>query len=173
MFLARIGIEDFEGTADDARKAFAEAQRKIGPTMGANLDDLNESQLCDDFHYTVFPNMTFNTHSLFTWVFTHRPHPTDPNKMYFDFISLMNAPGIEVPRPEKEFYSTENGDTLDGKCDGGELLDEDLYNLPRIQAGMRSGAFQDLHLGMQEVRILHHHRTLEGYLEAGQGGADS
>jgi phenylpropionate dioxygenase-like ring-hydroxylating dioxygenase large terminal subunit len=168
MFLARVGIEGFEGTADDARKAFAERQRKIAPTMGANLSDLNDSQLCDDFHYTVFPNMTFNTHALFTWVFTHRPHPTDPNKMLFDFISIMNAPGIDVPRPEKEFYSTENGDTLDGKCDGGELLDEDLYNLPRIQAGMRSGAFQHLHLGSQEVRILHHHKTLEGYLEASE-----
>ena len=90
--------------------------------------------------------------------------------MLFDFISIMNAPGIDVPRPEKEFYSTANGDTLDGKCDGGELLDEDLYNLPRIQAGMRSGAFKDLHLGSQEVRILHHHKTLEGYLAAGESG---
>jgi len=171
MFLERIGIEGFEGSAEEARKAFAEQQRKIAPTMGANLDDLNESQLCDDFHYTIFPNMTFNTHSLFTWVFTHRPHPTDPNRMYFDFISLMNAPGVDVPRPEKLFFSTQNGDTLDGVCDGGELLDEDLYNLPRIQAGMRSGAFESLHLGTQEIRILHHHRTLEGYIQAGLAGS--
>ncbi|MBJ22659.1 MAG: aromatic ring-hydroxylating dioxygenase subunit alpha [bacterium] len=168
MFLERIGIENFEGTPQEAREAFARQQRKIAPTMGANVDDLNESQLCDDFHYTIFPNMTFNAHALFTWVFMHRPHPTDPNKMYFDFISIMNASGIDVPRPEKEFYSTANGDTLDGKCDGGELLDEDLYNLPRIQAGMHSGAFQDLHLGSQEVRILHHHKVLEEYLEAGR-----
>jgi hypothetical protein len=82
----------------------------------------------------------------------------------------MNAPGIDVPRPEKALFSTAAGDTLDGKCDGGELLDEDLYNLPRIQAGMRSAAFQDLHLGRQEVRILHHHKTLEDYIERGQAG---
>jgi len=123
-------------------------------------------------HYTVFPNMTFNSHSLFTWVFTHRPHPTDPNKMYFDFISLTNAPAQDVPRPKKELYRTEDGDTLEGKCDGGELIDEDLYNLPRVQAGMRSGAFRNLHLGTQEVRILHHHKTLEQYLEKGLATAD-
>ena len=64
---------------------------------------------------------------------------------------------------------TADGDTLAGECDGGELLDEDLYNLPRIQAGMRSAAFESLHLGQQEVRILHHHKTLEGYLERGRG----
>ena len=140
MFLSRIGIEDFEGTAEEARAAFAAQQRKIAPGMGARLDDLNDAQLCDDFHYTVFPNMTFNTHALFTWVFMHRPHPTDPNLMYFDFISLMNAPNAEIPRPEKRFYSTVNGDTLDGECDGGDLLDEDLYNLPRIQPKLRSPA---------------------------------
>ena len=169
MFLERIGLMDFEGTPEEARRAFGEAQKKIAPSMGANLDDLNASQLCDDFHYTVFPNMTFNTHSLFTWVFWHRPHPTDPNKMYFDFYSLMNAPDVDVPRPEKLFFSTANQDTLDGVCDGGDLLDEDLYNLPRIQAGMRSRAFLDLHLGEHEIRILHHHKTLEGYLERGMG----
>jgi hypothetical protein len=120
--------------------------------------------MCDDFHYTIFPNVTFNTHSLFTWVFTHRPHPTDPNRMYFDFLSLLRAPAQDVPRPEKEHYSTANGDRLEGRCEGGELMDEDLYNLPRIQAGMRSRAFESLHLGEQEIRIRHFHRTLEGYV---------
>jgi phenylpropionate dioxygenase-like ring-hydroxylating dioxygenase large terminal subunit len=167
MFLKRVGVdvESFEGGPAEARAAYAEAVRKIAPTLGADVSELNEAQLCDDFHYTVFPNMTFNTHSLFTWVFVHRPHPTDPNKMFFDFISLMNAPDQDVPRPEKQHYRTADGDTLAGRCDGGDLIDEDLYNLPRIQAGMQSAAFRDLHLGTQEVRILHHHRTLEEYLE--------
>jgi hypothetical protein len=116
----------------------------------------------------VFPNITFNTHALFVWVFTHRPHPTDPNKMYFDFINLLNAEGRDVPRPKREFYSTAAGDTLDGKCTAGNLLDEDLYNLPRVQAGMRSRAFEDLHLGRQEARILHHQKTLENYIDSGR-----
>ena len=33
---------------------------------------------------------------------------------------------------------------------------------------MRSRAFEDLHLGEQEVRILHHHRTLDEYIERGR-----
>jgi len=170
MFLARVGVDiaKFTGGPAQARAAYAEQIRKIAPTLGADVSQLNESQLCDDFHYTVFPNMTFNTHSLFTWVFTHRPHPTDPNKMYFDFINLMNAPGVDVPRPEKQWFRTADGDTLDGKCEGGELLDEDLYNLPRIQAGMNSAAFRELQLCTQEVRILHHHDTLMRYLERGE-----
>ncbi len=167
-FLKRIGIEDFDGDAPGARKAFAERTREIAPSLGADVSELNDSQLCDDFHYTVFPNITFNTHALFVWVFTHRPHPTDPNKMYFDFINLLNAEGRDVPRPKREFYSTAAGDTLDGKCTAGNLLDEDLYNLPRVQAGMRSRAFEDLHLGRQEARILHHQKTLENYIDSGR-----
>lgn len=168
MFLKRVGVDlpSFEAGSpgpQDARAAFAEQVRRIAPALGADVSRLNESQLCDDFHYTVFPNVTFNTHSLFTWVFTHRPHPEDPNKMFFDFINLSNSPGQEVVRPEKVHLK---GDArLEGVFGGGELLDEDLYNLPRIQAGMRSSAFRNLHLGAQEVRILHFHDTLLGYLE--------
>ena len=137
MFLKRVGVDvdAFEGGPADARRAYADQIRAIAPALGADVSELNESQLCDDFHYTVFPNMTFNTHSLFTWIFLHRPHPTDPNKMFFDFINLSNTPNQEPPRPSKEFYRTADGDTLNGKCEGGDLLDEDLYNLPRIQAG--------------------------------------
>jgi len=166
FFLRRVGVdvEGFRGGPREARTAYAEAIRRIGPSLGADLSELNEAQLCDDFHYTIFPNVTFNTHSLFLWVFTHRPHPDDPNKMLFDFVSLLNAPAQDLPRPEKRIYRVAAGDTLAGECEGGDLLDEDLYNLPRIQAGMRSRAFDALHLGRQEVRILHFHDTLMGYL---------
>ncbi|MEN8160771.1 MAG: aromatic ring-hydroxylating dioxygenase subunit alpha [Myxococcota bacterium] len=169
MFLKRVGVENFEGGPKEARAAFAEAIRKLGPALGADFSELNESQMCDDFHYTIFPNVTFNAHSMFVWVFTHRPHPDDPNKMYFDFWNLMNTPGQDVPRPEKRFFRTADGDTLAGVCDGGDLLDEDLYNLPRIQRGMNSAAFEALHLSTQEVRILHHHDTLMQYLGSEDG----
>jgi phenylpropionate dioxygenase-like ring-hydroxylating dioxygenase large terminal subunit len=167
MFLKRVGVdvEHFAGGPREARAAYAEAVRKLGAMLGADFSELNESQMCDDFHYTIFPNVTFNTHSLFVWVFTHRPHPDDPNKMYFDFWNLVNAPGQEIPRPEKKLFRTADGDTLAGVCDGGDLLDEDLYNLPRIQRGMNSAAFEALHLCTQEVRILHHHDVLMRYIE--------
>ena len=48
---------------------------------------------------------------------------------------------------------------------GGVRSDEDLYNLPRVQSGMNSAAFEHLHLGTQEVRILHHQDTLMRYIE--------
>jgi phenylpropionate dioxygenase-like ring-hydroxylating dioxygenase large terminal subunit len=169
MFLRRVGVDvdAFRGGPGDARAAFGAAVRKMAPDLGADLSELNEAQMCDDFHYTVFPNITLNIHSLFTWVFTHLPHPEDPNKMIFDFVSLVNAPRQEIPRPDRIFLRAAEGDTLAGKCEGGELMDEDLYNLPRIQRGMRSDGFAQLHLGAQEIRILHFHDTLMRYLDGG------
>jgi phenylpropionate dioxygenase-like ring-hydroxylating dioxygenase large terminal subunit len=164
MFLKRVGVDSFDGDVAAARTTFADAVRGMGPTLGADFSDLNESQMCDDFHYTIFPNVTFNTHSLFLWVFSHRPHPDDPNKMYFDFINLVNAPEQGIPRPDKQILRVADGDTTEGVFEGGELLDEDLYNLPRIQNGMRSRAFESLHLGEQEIRILHFHDTLMHYV---------
>jgi phenylpropionate dioxygenase-like ring-hydroxylating dioxygenase large terminal subunit len=166
FFLSRVGVDvaAFEGGPAEARQAFVAAVRGMAPALGCDMSELDDSQICDDYHYTVFPNLTFNAHSLFTWVFTHRPHPEDPNRMYFDFIALLRAPAQEVPRPEKQHFRTADGDTLAGRCEGGDLLDEDLHNLPRIQAGMRSRAFESLHLGDQEIRIRHFHHTLETYV---------
>ena len=47
---------------------------------------------------------------------------------------------------------------------GGDVLNEDMHNLPRIQAGMRSRAYETLVLGDQERRIRHFHDTLSRYL---------
>ena len=164
LFLERVGVKDFEGTEPEARRAFADAIRAMAPFTGADFSRLSEAQMCDDFHYTVFPNLTFNTHSMFVWVFTHRPHPDDPNRMFFDFLSLVNMPAQDVPRPDKLLLDGAR-DTCAGKVDGGDLIDEDLYNLPRIQAGMRSSAFRELHLSSQEIRIRHFHDTLMRYVD--------
>jgi phenylpropionate dioxygenase-like ring-hydroxylating dioxygenase large terminal subunit len=168
LFLKRFGIEPASvRSVAEARTAIAEAVRKQGPSLGCDFGELADSQLVDDFHYTLFPNVTLNIHAQFTWVFTHRPHPDDPNRMFFDFLNLVRAPAHRIPRPERERLRVEDGASL-AHVPGGNVIDEDMFNLPRIQAGMRSRAFRGLHLGAQEVRIRHFHRVLMRYLEAGE-----
>jgi phenylpropionate dioxygenase-like ring-hydroxylating dioxygenase large terminal subunit len=165
-FLVRHGIDPASvSTVAEARAAIAAAIRAQGPALGCDFSELTESQLNDDFHYTVFPNVTLNIHAQFTWVFTHRAHRDDPNRMYFDFLNLVRMPAHDVPRPAKETYRADDGVSL-AHIPGGNVLDEDLYNLPRIQAGMRSAAFETLHLSTQEVRIRHFHQTLMRYVGA-------
>jgi hypothetical protein len=122
--------------------------------------------MIDNFTYTLFPNVTVSTHSLFTWVFRHRPHPDDPNKMYFDFWSLVRQPKEAVPRPEHlALQHSDVGQDNDPRPEFGGVLRQDLSNLVSMQQGMRSEAFAGLYLSSQEIRIRHFHDTLMRYLE--------
>ena len=172
-FLATAGVDPaaFQGGAEEVRPAIARAVREVqGPALGADFSELHDAQLVDDFHYTIFPNVTLNIFGRSCWLFRHRPHATDPERMHFDFFNLVRAPRHAIPRAEHREERLDDALRLEPVGGGGELLAQDFYNLPRIQAGMRSSAFEGLHLGDQELRIRHFHRTLEGY--TGQGGAE-
>jgi phenylpropionate dioxygenase-like ring-hydroxylating dioxygenase large terminal subunit len=166
-FLRSAGIDParFSGGADDVRPAIARAVREIqGPALGADFSELADAQLVDDFHYTIFPNVTLNIFGRSAWLFRHRPHESDPTRMVFDFFNLVRAPAHEIPRPAHRHCVLSDDLRIDPVGGGGELLAQDFFNLPRIQAGMQSSGFSGLHLGDQEIRIRHFHHTLDGYL---------
>jgi phenylpropionate dioxygenase-like ring-hydroxylating dioxygenase large terminal subunit len=163
-FLATAGIdpETFDGGAADVRPAIVRAVRAVqGPALGADFSELLDEQLVDDFHYTIFPNLTLNIFGRNAWLFRHRPHPDDPNKMVFDFFNLVRAPSVGMPRAPHRHLEPSDSQGYEPVGGGGGLLAQDWYNLPRIQRGMRSRAFKGLHLGQQEIRIRHFHEVLE------------
>lgn len=167
-FLARYGVDAkaFEGGAKDVGSAIAKQVREVhGPALGADFSELADRQLVDDFHYTVFPNITFNIFGVNAWIFRHRPHPHDPDRMFFDFFNLLRSPGSSVARPDHRHYVLTDELVVELVGGGGDLLAQDTYNLPRIQAGMHSHGFQGLFLGDQEIRIRHFHATLQAYIE--------
>ncbi len=167
-FLRTAGIDPatFTGGAGDVRPAIARAVRDVqGPALGADFSELHDAQLVDDFHYTLFPNVTLNIFGRSAWLFRHRPHPSDPHKMLFDFFNLLRAPAADIPRPEHLELTLDDDFDREPVGGGGRLLGQDFYNLPRIQRGMRSSGFRGLHLGEQELRIRHFHGVLDGYLE--------
>jgi phenylpropionate dioxygenase-like ring-hydroxylating dioxygenase large terminal subunit len=174
MFLRGIGLDPapLEGRGDAVRPAIARQMREVvAPAMGVDFSELNDDQLVDDYHYTIFPNVTLNIHARGAWVFRHRPHPSDPQKMVFDFWNLLRAPRAQIERAPHEEHRLADGYSL-ASIPGGDVLDEDMYNLPRIQAGMRSAAFPGLWLSAQELRIRHFHDTLMRYVgDPGEGGS--
>ena len=130
-----------------------------GPAEGLDYADLNDDQLTDDYHYLIFPNITLNTHADDLMLFRHRPHPTDPDRMFFDLQNFrLLKTGEERPkRPEhRQFKHCEKS--------LGLVLDQDAYNLPGVQAGMHSAGFPGLWLGSQELRIRHFHHVLERFV---------
>jgi len=167
MLMPSHGVDPatFEGDAHDVREAIINAMReKMAALQGIHFDDLHDSQLIDDMHYTIFPNITLNIHARGFWLFRHRPHETDPNRMIFDFWNMIWVRGIDVPRPEHIRDRAERFSIADA-TPGGDVLDEDMANLPQIQAGMRSRSFENLVLSNSERRIRHFHDTLMRTIE--------
>lgn len=150
----------FTGSVADVRPAVQAGMRRLLTSVGMDVSRLTDDQMLDDQHVTIFPNVTLNLHARGFWLFRHRPHPSDPNRMFFDFQDWQRWSDGLGPRPARPTLrrDTEGGTSL------GIVLDQDLYNLPRVQAGMRSRGFDALLLNDQELRIRHFHAVLDQYL---------
>jgi phenylpropionate dioxygenase-like ring-hydroxylating dioxygenase large terminal subunit len=156
---AAMDPADFDGRVSEARKAVQQWKRQHGPELGLDYSDLNDDQLTDDYHYLIFPNITMNTHADDLMLFRQRPHPTDPDKMFFDLqMYRLLKKGEERPLlPEHEQFRH-------GERSLGLVLDQDAYNLPGVQKGMHSKGYPGLFLSNQELRIRHFHKVIDDYI---------
>ena len=108
----------------------------------------------------MFPNVTTNTHSDDLMLFRHRPHPEDPNKMFFDIWMFELIPEGEEwpPLPKHDFRPEGSSRSL------GMVIDQDASNLATVQQGMNSAGFNGLWLSDQELRLRHFHKTISEYV---------
>jgi hypothetical protein len=159
MKAAGMDPVDYDEPIANIRRDVQKQKRLVGGPQGKDYSELNDDQLTDDYHYTIFPNLSLNLHADDFWVFRQRPHATDPNKMYYDIWTYELVPkGQEWPQRAKH-QSWKHGDKSIGL-----VLDQDAANLPNVQAGMHSRGFRGLWLGRQELRIRHFHKVIDDYL---------
>jgi phenylpropionate dioxygenase-like ring-hydroxylating dioxygenase large terminal subunit len=159
---AGLDPADFEGRAEDVRPALFRARREFGRQRGLRYDDLADEQLTDDFHYFIFPNITLNISADHFWFFRHRPHATDPERMWWDFQTYVRLPPGVDPPPRPETIVCSFGDGTEQKLH--LALQQDAAAAPPVQAGMRSAGYTGLYLAHQERRIRHFHQVLEDYV---------
>ena len=161
LVMKQAGMDpaDYDGRVSEIREDVQRYKREHGIEQGRDYSRLHDEQLTDDYHYMIFPNVTLNVHADDYWLFRQRPHPTDPNKMFFDIWTFELVPeGDEWPeRPEHRQFRH-------GEKSIGLVLDQDAANLPGVQAGMASRGFRGLWLGNQELRIRHFHKTIDDYI---------
>ena len=158
--LRNAGVDpaEFEGRSGEVRPFLQRRAREVAEEQGMDVSALNDDQMSDDYHYYLFPNITLNTHHFSFGFFRQRPHATDPNKMYFDIQSYARLPaGTEPPRPVHTHHKH-------GDISLGLVMDQDSYNLPRVQKGMNSRAYQGLLINYRERRIRHMNKTIDDYL---------
>ena len=107
-----------------------------------------------EVHYSIFPNVTLH---LFAWgltfLFRCTPDRVDPERMVLDVWSWKRlAPGETPPAP------------LSMPDAMGAVFQQDYDNIPLVQRGVRSRAFQRPILSVVESRIGHFHAALDACL---------
>jgi phenylpropionate dioxygenase-like ring-hydroxylating dioxygenase large terminal subunit len=157
--LAGVDPADYEGRPRDLRLAIQRAKRARQDDTIYPYRRMNDDQLSDDYHYMIFPNATMNVYGEAMLLFVSRPHPTDPNKMLFDLMNFAHLP------PDQPWQLPEHQTYKHGQISLGLVLDQDAYNLPRVQEGMNSRAYEGLIIGTQELRIRHFHKILDDYID--------
>jgi len=156
MVTAGLDPKTYTGDVTTVRPDIQRYKREHGAERGYDYSAMNDDQLTDDYHYFIFPNVTMNIHAESLMLFVQRPHETDPNKMYFDIKKFEAVPqGTERPQRPAHSVSVHGRDSL------GLVVDQDAFNLPRVQRGMHSRGFKwGLWLPYQERRIRHFHQTI-------------
>lgn len=170
--------DGYEGDLSSIRKDVAAFKREQSKETGLNFSKLHDDQLTADFHYNIFPNVTFNLFGEQMWMFRHRPHPSDPDKMYFDRMVFNRVPeghegaarsagavdmfleleaGSVEGRPDHIFYRH-------GDRSSGLLLDQDASCLASVQKGLHSKGCKGLWISHHERRIRNFHKYWEAYI---------
>jgi phenylpropionate dioxygenase-like ring-hydroxylating dioxygenase large terminal subunit len=157
---AGLNPADFDGNPRAVRDAIQKHRRANEDNTFLPYNELNDDQLSDDYHYTVFPNWTMNIYADAMMLFLSRPHPSDPHKMLWD-LQFFAHHDPSLPKPDRPEHTQHKYDEVDL----GEILNQDAYNLPQVQDGMKSDAYKGLILSSQEVRILAFHNALTEYVE--------
>jgi len=177
MMEAGLDPETFTGTAEEVREAIQAAKRARGKRFGLdNYDQMTDGQLTDSWATGFFPNVQIGMHPEGVFIMRFVPHPTDPERFYYDNMTLfrhVDDPGYSVPawmglpegtevdgafRPDIEHFAAGE------KADLGEVLDQDVELVHAVQQGVRSRGFKGPLWCEQEDRIRHFHRELDRYI---------
>ena len=177
MMEAGIDPEGFKGTAKDVRPAVQQAKRERAKQFNLDYyDRMTDGQLTDSWATGFFPNVQIGMHPEGVFLMRFVPHPTDPERFYYDTMTLfryVDDPSYTVPgwmglpegidvsgviRPDIEHYA------VNEEADLGEVLDQDVDLIASVQEGVRSRGFAGPLWCQQEDRIRHLHREIDRYL---------
>jgi hypothetical protein len=144
------------------------ARKQLQDETGIDHSQVADCELGDSLIYNLFPNFSvwggFAPNLVYRWRPVGRRHDESLMEVYI----LKSPPkGVSCPRPAPMRMLEENELWSDAKELGGlgAIVDQDWSNMAAIQEGLeasQTGVIQLSHY--LEMRIRHHHSTLEAYL---------
>jgi nitrite reductase/ring-hydroxylating ferredoxin subunit len=180
-----LEVSEFSGRISEIRAAVQVQKRKLGVELGFDYSGFSDEQVSDVWQYDIFPNTFMTVQAEEVWIYGPRPHPRDPDKCLFDKFTLQIPLEVSVDpanglalspslcvsrddeRPDHEVFTAQ--DVIDGRHSLTITLDQDIYYLADMQAGMHSGGFDKAVLNEDEIRVQHFHDWVEYYLSQKPG----
>jgi phenylpropionate dioxygenase-like ring-hydroxylating dioxygenase large terminal subunit len=159
------------GDDTSARAVIAEVFRtRIGPIYGADLSDRSDSEMLDAILYNVFPAFAPWAGIGQPLVYRWRPGAT-PDTCFMDVMRLAPIPdsGV-VPEIPDTIHLRLDQSWSEAPGMGGlaAVFEQDMANIPRVQAGLKSRGKSTISFGAyQEGRLRMFHRVLDRYLHDG------
>jgi nitrite reductase/ring-hydroxylating ferredoxin subunit len=145
-------------------EAYQRRRMDLLAARGFDVSDLTPDLMtsADDVYW--FPNVVGPIYPGSAILFRVRPYGSDPNRSIKDtWVLEWRASDAEVRPPKKRFFADWR------ERDWGEITEQDYTNLANVQRGMRSSGWEGARLNpRQEGNILHMHRVIDRYLEAGE-----
>jgi phenylpropionate dioxygenase-like ring-hydroxylating dioxygenase large terminal subunit len=182
--LEALGLnkDDYQGRVLDVRRDVQIKKREMAPALGYNYDLLSDEQLSDIVQYNIFPNSVLVLMPDDYMILRARPHPTDPNKCYWDKLSMRMTPDNQAQTQANISFSREQRDTsgnalrperdefpyqdiVEGRKTMTITQDQDISLIRDIQKGMHSRGFKQAWLCDDESRVQHYHTWLDRYME--------
>lgn len=163
--------DDYRGRIQDVRAALQEQKRKLGAEKGYDFSSYDEVMLTDNWHYTLFPNLSFSLKPDGNIFLRARPHESDPEKCYFDmwYLNLF-------PEGETKYYSPTMRDFVSmdtpaphivekgGHPAMGPTINQDLALWTNQQKALHSRGYRREVLAGQESRVRYFHDNLDRWM---------
>lgn len=141
-----------------------------------HYEHMNDEEITDSPHTVIFPNVTISFLPDNLILFRSEPHPTDPEKCFFDLwcmaFPVAGQNTVESimagPKPLREVAACEHR-VFDGGRGvpelAGQIVFQDMDLAEGMQAGMHSRGYDDAYLSAQETRVRLFHEVLNDWLE--------
>ncbi|MGD9660550.1 MAG: SRPBCC family protein [Porticoccaceae bacterium] len=178
---AGVDPDSYKGTVHDTRRDIQIAKRERAKRLGLDhYDNLTDGQLSDGWITGLFPNVQMGMHAEGVFIMRFVPHPTDPERFYYDNMLLyrhVDDPYYDVPkwmampegvdvtgelRPDIERWSGDEEPEI------GYVLLQDYHAVKDVQRGIKSRGFKGPLWGEQEARVRHYHKEIDRYIVPGE-----
>ena len=154
-----------------AREVVAKVFRdRMAEAYRANLDHKSDAEMLDAILYNMFPAFAPWGGMGQSIVYRWRPGAT-PDTCFMDVIRMAQVPDGE-PRPERAATTVLTLDQKWSEAPGmsglAAVFEQDMANLPKVQAGLKSSGKRTVSFGnYQEARLRLIHRLIDQYIVAG------